>query len=248
MKHIKKLLLTLALLAVSVSAFAACAHSPAPAPDYTLIVSVPDSAEVTIAVEDTEETTLAGLLKELKTAQKISLEYTESTYGMYITSVAGHTNVGNEAVFIYVKKSGESNFTAAVTGADGITLEKGATYKLSVEKYANENLSVVLSAPDMTEDKVVAVDSTMCATLAELLKELKAAEKISFEYTDGEYGMYITSIEGYTPDYNATGEYISVYVKNMGETEFTLAVTGADGIYLAYGATYKFAVETYSEQ
>ena len=54
----------------------------------------------------------------------------------------------------------------------------------------------------------------------------------------GNYGLYIKTVNGILADYDVDGTYWGVYVN--GES----AVTGVDSIEVTEGATYTFKVET----
>ncbi|MBP3678394.1 MAG: DUF4430 domain-containing protein [Agathobacter sp.] len=69
-------------------------------------------------------------------------------------------------------------------------------------------------------------------TVGEALLEL---ELIDGE--DGDYGLYVKSVNGITADYNVDGTYWAFYIN--GE----MAMTGVDATNVEAGATYSFKVE-----
>ena len=69
-------------------------------------------------------------------------------------------------------------------------------------------------------------------TVGEALLEL---ELIDGE--DGDYGLYVKSVNGITADYNVDGTYWAFYIN--GE----MAMTGVDATNVEVGATYSFKVE-----
>ena len=71
------------------------------------------------------------------------------------------------------------------------------------------------------------------ATVGEALLEEKLIDG-----EQGDYGLYIKTVNGILADYDVDGTYWGVYVN--GES----AVTGVDSIEVTEGATYTFKVET----
>ncbi|MCR5033236.1 MAG: DUF4430 domain-containing protein [Lachnospiraceae bacterium] len=72
-----------------------------------------------------------------------------------------------------------------------------------------------------------------------LMDELAAAGDFSYTGSDGDYGLYIESVNGITADYNTDGAYWSIYVN--GE----YGMYGADQQPVADGDTFTFAYEVY---
>ena len=66
-------------------------------------------------------------------------------------------------------------------------------------------------------------------------KALLNANRIAGE--DGEYGLYVKTVNGITADYDTDGSYWAFYIN--GE----YATTGVDSTEIEDGATYKFKVE-----
>lgn len=89
---------------------------------------------------------------------------------------------------------------------------------LVIDKEGNETKS------EITTDK---------ATVGEALLEEKLIDG-----EQGDYGLYIKTVNGILADYDVDGTYWGVYVN--GES----AVTGVDSIEVTEGATYTFKVET----
>lgn len=73
--------------------------------------------------------------------------------------------------------------------------------------------------------------------LSGLMDELAAAGDFSYDGTTSEYGLYITTINGETADYNTDGSYWSIYVN--GE----YGSYGADAQPVADGDSFTFAYE-----
>lgn len=73
--------------------------------------------------------------------------------------------------------------------------------------------------------------------LSGLMDELAAEGDFSYDGTTSEYGLYITTINGETADYNTDGAYWSIYVN--GE----YGSYGADAQTVTDGDAFKFAYE-----
>ncbi|MCR5596300.1 MAG: DUF4430 domain-containing protein [Lachnospiraceae bacterium] len=78
--------------------------------------------------------------------------------------------------------------------------------------------------------------------LSQVMDELSAAGDFSYEGTNGDYGLYITAINGVTADYDADGAYWSIMVN--GE----YGMYGADSQPVADGDTFGFVYEVYAAQ
>ena len=74
------------------------------------------------------------------------------------------------------------------------------------------------------------------------MDELSENEDFSYEGSDGDYGLYIDTINGLTADYATDGAYWSIYVN--GE----YGSYGADSQPVTDGDTYQFVYETYSAE
>jgi hypothetical protein len=82
-------------------------------------------------------------------------------------------------------------------------------------------------------------EKTDAQYLSQLMDEMKADGDFAYEGSTSEYGLYITSINDITPDYEKDGAYWSIYVN--GE----YGQYGADQQPVADGDTYRFAYEVY---
>ena len=70
-----------------------------------------------------------------------------------------------------------------------------------------------------------------------LMDELQAKGDFSYEGSDGDYGLYITAINGVTADYDQDGAYWSIYVNDE------YGMYGAEQQPVADGDNFKFAYE-----
>lgn len=91
------------------------------------------------------------------------------------------------------------------------------------------------------------------AYLGDVLKDLKASGLIKFEYQDGAYGMFITSINDKTL---ASNEFVSIYLSSdnpdnadlliptvtVGDTTYYCANKGADTLPIIDGVKYYLTV------
>lgn len=75
-----------------------------------------------------------------------------------------------------------------------------------------------------------------------LMDELTAGGDFSYAGDDSDYGLYITTINGVTADYNADGAYWSIYV-NEEYGQF-----GADAQPVNDGDSFKFVYEVYQAE
>ena len=75
-----------------------------------------------------------------------------------------------------------------------------------------------------------------------LMDEIKADGDFSYEGSDGDYGLYITTVNGVTADYDADGAYWSIYVNDE------YGQYGADQQPVADGDTFKLCYEVYQAQ
>lgn len=75
--------------------------------------------------------------------------------------------------------------------------------------------------------------------LSQVMDELKGAGDFSYEGTNGDYGLYITAINGVTADYDADGAYWSILVNDE------YGMFGADSQPVADGDDFKFVYEVY---
>ncbi|SFT34982.1 protein of unknown function [Lachnospiraceae bacterium XBD2001] len=69
----------------------------------------------------------------------------------------------------------------------------------------------VVNVTDSKGDVVTYDGKTDAEYLSELMEELKK-QGFTYESTTSEYGMFITSINGETADYDTNGAYWSIYV------------------------------------
>lgn len=78
--------------------------------------------------------------------------------------------------------------------------------------------------------------------LRDLMDELQATGDFAYDGYEGDYGLYITTINGVTADYDMDGAYWSIYVN--GE----YGMYGADTQPVAAGDRFEFVYEVYAAQ
>ena len=111
-------------------------------------------------------------------------------------------------------------------------------------------------------DKLVAIGASKTGgSLEEAMSALKETGLLKYEGSEGEYGFYLTSVNGYTPDsesneywaiYTTLGEYEGVEYSNSeyGTYEYegktcASASYGISGIPMVEGELYILVVESY---
>lgn len=75
-----------------------------------------------------------------------------------------------------------------------------------------------------------------------LMDEIKADGDFSYEGFDSEYGLYITTVNGVTADYDADGAYWSIYVNDE------YGMYGADSQPVNDGDSFKLVYEVYQAE
>ncbi|MBR6917228.1 MAG: DUF4430 domain-containing protein [Clostridia bacterium] len=123
-----------------------------------------------------------------------------------------------------------NNDASADTAKNDATVTKAAANDVTEADATEAAAKEVTVTVEVTDDKGEVTSkefTTSAATLADLLLSEKIAEG-----EDSEYGLYITTVNGITADYNTDGAYWALY-KN-GE----YMMTGADGETLTDGAVY----------
>lgn len=111
----------------------------------------------------------------------------------------------------------ESGSTAPVK--DGATLGEGAT-------------SFTLEIVDEDANSITSTIKTDATTVGEALLDLGIIDG-----EDSEYGLFVTTVNGKTLDYDKDGKYWAFYI----DDEY--AATGVDATEIVEGSTYKLAAE-----
>ena len=115
----------------------------------------------------------------------------------------------------------------------------GVVYKLAGPKPQQGSKSCTLEVSDDKGEVTAYELSTDVEYLRELMDE--AAEKTDFSYEgeEGDYGLYIETVNGLTADYDADGAYWAVYVNGeYGQNSVDLQpVADGDTYRLSYEAS-----------
>lgn len=114
---------------------------------------------------------------------------------------------------------GEAAAPASGTFEDGATLGEGAT-------------QFTFTVVDADGTETTATVNTDAKTLGEALLDLGVIAG-----DDGDYGLYVKTVNGQTLDYDKDGVYWALYVGDQ------YATTGVDSTELEPGATYSFKAE-----
>ena len=77
--------------------------------------------------------------------------------------------------------------------------------------------------------------------LSQVMDELTKAGDFSYEGTNGDYGLYINTINGLTADYDMDGAYWSILINDE------YGMYGADSQPVADGDDFKFVYEIYAQ-
>ncbi len=118
----------------------------------------------------------------------------------------------------------------------------GAVYMFAGPKAEKGSKNCTLEVVDDKGEVTTYEASTDAEYLREFMNELAESEDFSYEGEEGDYGVYITSVNGLVADYETNGAYWSIYVNGeYGQNSAELQP-------VADGDTYRLAYETSSEQ
>lgn len=88
----------------------------------------------------------------------------------------------------------------------------GAVYMIAGPKAQKGSKSYTLEVVDDQGEIKKYEGTTDAEYLREVMDELAEEGGFSYEGTDGDYGLYIESVNGLVADYNTDGAYWSIYV------------------------------------
>ena len=205
---------------------------------FVLVVSCLN--ETAIVTVNTDAKTVGEALEELSIVAG-----EESEWGLYVKTVNGITadyNVDGTYWAFYI--DGEY----AATGLDATEIDENAVYMLVVEGIELEEGETILlrdgknyglgekvfafQVIDAEKNENLVTVCTNADTVGQALAELSI---IAGE--DSEWGLYVTTVNGITADYNVDGTYWAFYI----DGEY--AMTGVDATEINEEAVYTFAVE-----
>ena len=197
-------------------------ENPKTGTSFTVIVTDLDGTETTFQYTSEAETVGAALLAEGLIAG------TQSDYGLYVTTVNGITadwDTENAYWAFYI--GGEY----AQTGVDATPITEGAVYSLvkTVSYTVKGEGATVFYFTVRNVDKTVTrfeihTDKT---TVGEALLELGLIEG-----TPSDYGLYVTTVNGITADWDTEQAYWAFYIGD------DYAQTGVDATEIIPGTTY----------
>lgn len=198
---------------------------------FTVVVTDLDGTETTFEYTSDAESVGAALLAEGLIAGD------ESEYGLYVTSVNGITadwTTENAYWAFYI--DGEY----AQTGVDATEITEGTTYSfvktISYTVMGEGSTTFYFTAQDVDGAVTKYEIHTDATTVGEALLAL---ELIAGD--DSEYGLYVTSVNGITADWDTEKAYWAFYI----DGEY--AQTGVDATEIVAGSTYEM-VKTVSEE
>lgn len=116
----------------------------------------------------------------------------------------------------------------------------GVVYKVTAPKAQQGGKSCTLEVVDDNGDTTTYELSTDVEYLRELMDEAAENEDFSYEGEEGDYGLYIETVNGLTADYDTDGAYWAIYVN--GE----YGQNSADLQPVADGDTYRLSYEVSS--
>ena len=198
---------------------------------FTVVVTDLDGTDTTFEYTSDAESVGAALLAEGLIAGD------ESEYGLYVTTVNGITaDWATENAYWAFYINGEY----AQTGVDSTEITEGATYSLvktvSYTTMGEGATTFYLTVQDVDGTVTKFQVNTDATTVGEALLAL---ELIAGD--DCEYGLYVTSVNGITADWDTEKAYWAFYI----DGEY--AMTGVDATDIVAGTTYEL-VKTVSEE
>ncbi len=110
-------------------------------------------------------------------------------------------------------------------------------YKVFGPKISKGSKAVVIEVLNKESDLKTYKIKTDAEYLVDVMNELQDSQDFSYEGSESDYGLYITSINGQEAVYETDGSYWSIYVNNE------YGMYGADQQPVNDGDTYRFAYE-----
>ena len=205
---------------------------------FTVVVTDLDGTETTFEYVSAAATVGEALLADGLIAGE------DSDYGLYVTSVNGITadwDADQTYWAFYI------NGEYATTGVDSTEITEGATYSFILTG-SEETTAETESAADVTVlGEGAAVFAFTVADLegAETAYEIHTDESTVgaallelgvIEGEDGEYGLYVNSVNGITADWDKEQTYWAFYI----DGEY--ATTGVDSTEITEGCAYSFVL------
>lgn len=137
------------------------------------------------------------------------------------------------------KKQGNKKLLLGVAILAVLIIALGAVYFVFGPKTSEGSKAITLSVIDNTGAETTYDVKTDAEFLREVFDEV---EGLTVEGTDGDYGLYINTVNGVTADFNTDGAYWSIYVN--GE----VGQNGADTQPVTDGDNYSIVYEVYQTE
>lgn len=137
------------------------------------------------------------------------------------------------------KKQGNKKLLLGVAILAVLIIALGAVYFVFSPKTSEGSKAITLSVIDNTGAETTYDVKTDAEFLREVFDEI---EGLTVEGTDGDYGLYINTVNGVTADFNSDGAYWSIYVN--GE----VGQNGADTQPVTDGDNYSIVYEVYQAE
>ncbi len=118
----------------------------------------------------------------------------------------------------------------------------GLVYFLNKPKAEQGTKAYTVAVVDKDGNSKEYTGKTDAEFLRGLMDELVAGGDFSYQGDDGDYGLYINTINGVTADYNADGAYWSIYVNDE------YGQYGADSQPVSDGDSFRFVYEVYQAE
>lgn len=134
------------------------------------------------------------------------------------------------------KKQGNKKLLSGIAILALLIVALGAIYFIFAPKASEGSKTITLSVVDDTGAETTYDVKTDAEYLREVFDEVEGLTVVG---TDGDYGLYIDTVNGVTADFNANGAYWSIYVN--GE----VAQNGADTQPVTDGDDYSLVYEVY---
>ncbi len=136
------------------------------------------------------------------------------------------------------KKSSKKIIIAGVIIAALITIFAGVYFFLAPKASAGAK-SITLTVVDDAGAETIYDVNTDAEYLVEVFDEV---DGLTVEGDDGDYGLYINTVNGVTADFNADGAFWSIYVNEE------VGMNGADSQPVVDGDKYSLVYEVYDAE
>lgn len=198
---------------------------------FTVVVKTLDGTETTFEYTSEAETVGDALLEEGLIAGDVG------QYGLYVTSVNGiAADWDADQTYWAFYINGEY----AMTGVDSTEIVAGTTYSFVLTgPEASSDVTVLGEGETVFNFSIVDLDQNETKFEIHTNEVTVGAALLANELIEGsvgEYGLYVTTVNGVTADWDADQTYWAFYV----DGEY--AMTGVDQTEITAGASYSFVL------